>query len=574
MELTRNSYLINKSFKTYLFTSILSSVAVTLGVVVDASIVGNLVGGEALSAINLCVPIIQFMNAMNALINIGGAMMLAMYLGKLELEEGMKYYTLSMILTFIISLVFIFSAILFLDPIVNMLCSDNSLKPLVKTYANVVMLSAPLYLFVPGICIFIRIDSNPKLASFVLILANVLNLIFDIIFVKYFSMGVFGAALSTSLGYLIGFMFAFSHFFKKTSSLKFEFNFEFNKIMQIFTTGLPMALASALMTVRLIFVNDTILNTLGSSGMQIMAVCFNILMISSIFIGGSAQALQPIAGVLIGAKDYAGVKIAVNTALKILISFMIILIIVIMMFPYEFASLFGVSGLENLNQSIRIFSLCVPLYALNYIFMVNYQILSKKALSISISCFQALAVIPIIKLIAPYSTLYIWSSFAIGEAVVFLGIIISASILRDSDKTLSPLTLIPADVENTSSFSVGGDIKDIGIMIDNILSFLSKNNIDEKFSKKLAICCEELVKNIAVYGYNNSSHRYIDMSIKIFPNYISAMIKDDGLPFNPLEFETSENNKGLGLTLVKGMCEDIKYSFVANQNMINISVKI
>lgn len=574
MELTRNSYLINKSFKTYLFTSILSSVAVTLGVVVDASIVGNLVGGEALSAINLCVPIIQFMNAINALINIGGAMMLAMYLGKLELEEGMKYYTLSMILTFIISLVFIFSAILFLDPIVNMLCSENSLKPLVKTYANVVMLSAPLYLFVPGICIFIRIDSNPKLASFVLILANVLNLIFDIIFVKYFSMGVFGAALSTSLGYLIGFMFAFSHFFKKTSSLKFEFNFEFNKIMQIFTTGLPMALASALMTVRLIFVNDTILNTLGSSGMQIMAVCFNILMISSIFIGGSAQALQPIAGVLIGAKDYAGVKIAVNTALKILISFMIILIIVIMMFPYEFASLFGVSGLENLNQSIRIFSLCVPLYALNYIFMVNYQILSKKALSILISCFQALAVIPIIKLIAPYSTLYIWSSFAIGEALVFLGIIISASILRDSDKTLSPLTLISADVENTSSFSVGGDIKDIGIMIDNILSFLSKNNIDEKFSKKLAICCEELVKNIAVYGYNNSSRRYIDISIKIFPNYISAMIKDDGLPFNPLEFETSENNKGLGLTLVKGMCEDIKYSFVANQNMINISVKI
>lgn len=574
MELTRNSYLINKSFKTYLFTSILASVAVTLGVVVDSSIVGNLVGGEALSAINLCVPIIQFMNAVNALINIGGAMMLAMCLGRLELEEGMKYYTLSMMLTFLVSIIFIVSAIFFIDPIVNLLCSDDTLKPLVKTYANVVMLSAPLYLFVPGICTFIRIDSNPKLASLVLIISNILNLIFDIIFVKYFAMGVFGAALSTSIGYLIGFLFALSHFFKKTSSLKFNMNFDFSKIMQIFLTGLPMALASALMTVRLIFVNDTVLNTLGASGMQIMAVCFNILMIASIFIGGSAQALQPIASVLIGAKDYTGVKIAVNTAIKILISFIIILIIVIMLFPYEFAILFGVSNLENLNQSIRIFSLCVPLYALNYIFMVNYQILSKKALSISISCFQALAVVPIIKLIAPYSKVYIWSSFAIGEAVVFLGIIVSSYLIRKKDNTLSLLTLIPNDIQNTSSFSIGGDIESISMMIDNILNFLSKNNIDDSAAKKLTICCEELVKNIAVYGYNNDKHRYIDISVKIFPTAISAMIKDDGLPFNPLELKTSENTEGIGLKLVKGMCEDIKYSFVANQNMINVSVKI
>lgn len=574
MELTRNSYLINKSFKTYLLTSLLSSVAVTLGVVVDASIVGNILGGEALSAVNLCVPIIQFMNALNALINIGGAMMLALYLGRLESDEGMKYYTLSMILTAIVSFIIIISGIFFLEPIVNILCTESALKPIVKTYAFVVMLSAPLYLFVPGICTFIRIDSNPKLASSVIIIANVLNLIFDIIFVKYLSMGVFGAALSTSLGYLIGFGVSISHFFKKTSTLRFNLSFDTAKIYEIFTTGLPMALASALMTVRLLCVNNVVLNTLGSAGMQIMAVCFNILMIASIFIGGSAQALQPIAGVLIGSEDFKGVKIAVNTALKILSSFIIILVILIMLFPYEFARLFGISNIENLDSSIRIFSICVPLYALNYIFMVNYQISSRKSLSITISCFQALAVIPIIKLLSISAPAFIWIAFSLGEALVFLYIIYMSVVIRENDPTLSPLTLIPKESENISSFSIGGDIENIGIMIDSIIEFLKKHDIDSSKSKKMAVCCEELVKNIAVHGYKNSGHRYIDISLKIFPTSINAMIKDDGMPFNPLEFETLENNSGLGLKIVKGICEDIKYNYAANQNMINISIRI
>lgn len=573
MELTRNPYLINKSFKTYLLTSILSSVAVTLGVVVDASIVGNIVGGEALSAINLCVPIIQFMSAINALINVGGAMMLAMYLGKLETKEGMKYFTLSMILTIFASVIIMIIGVLFLNPIVNMLCSDTALKPLVRTYARVVMLSAPLYLLVPAISIFIRIDSNPKLASMVIILANALNLIFDIVLVKYFSMGVFGAALSTSIGYLLGLGFSFSHFFKKTSNLKLNFSFELDKIGQIIMTGLPMALAAGLMTLRLVFVNKTILNTLGTPGMQIMAVCFNLLMISSIFIGGSSQALQPIAGVLIGSGDYTGVKIAVNTALKILLSFMVGLLVLIMLFPQNFAGLFGVSDIISLNKSIRSFAVCIPLYALNYILMVNYQIQSKKFLAISVSCFQALAVIPVMSYIAFFSSEYIWIAFAIGEFIVLIYIVAFSLYERQKDKTLTMLTLIPKETETTSSFSVSGDIENIGIMIDNILNFLAKNHIEEKSAKKLALCCEELIKNIAVYGYENNKKRYIDIHVKIDSSRISAMIKDDGKPFNPLEFKHLEKEDGLGLTIVKGICEDIKYNYVANQNMINISIK-
>lgn len=571
MELSRNSYLINKSFKTYLFTSILSSVAVTLGVVVDASIVGNIVGAQALSAINLCVPIIQFMNAVNALINIGGAMMLAVSMGRLEIDEGMKYYTLSMTLTFFISILFIISAFLFINPIVNILCSDSELKPMVKSYAYIVMISAPLYLFVPGICTFMRIDSNPKLASLILILSNVFNLVFDIILVKYFSLGVLGAAISTSIGYIIGICFSILHFKKNTSVLKFNFNFEFSKINHIIVAGLPMALASALMTVRLLFVNSLILSVLGSVGMQIMAVCFNILMIGSIFIGGSSQALQPIAGVLIGSEDYTGVKIAVFTALKILATFIFLIMIFLMLFPLEFAKLFGVHNLENLDISIKIFAICVPFYALNYILMVNYQILSRKTLAILVSCIQSLAVIPIMWIFSKISPNMIWLSFSVGELAVLIFIVLISSIEKSKDKSLSPITLIPAELENTSNFSVSGEIESIGTMIDDILYFLSTHNIDESSSKKLAICCEEIVKNINTYAYKNDIQRYVDISIKIFPDSIHALLKDDGPPFNPIEFSSSD---GLGLKLVNGLCEDIKYNFAANQNMLNILIKL
>ena len=55
----RNSYLIGKAFKNYLTASVLTVAATQVANIVDASIVGNLIGPEGLAAVNLCQPLLQ-----------------------------------------------------------------------------------------------------------------------------------------------------------------------------------------------------------------------------------------------------------------------------------------------------------------------------------------------------------------------------------------------------------------------------------------------------------------------------------------------------------------------------------
>ena len=61
MEIKRNDYLVSKKFYEYLIPSFLSELALHMGAVIDAVIVGNLIGVDALSAVTLSNPVIQIL---------------------------------------------------------------------------------------------------------------------------------------------------------------------------------------------------------------------------------------------------------------------------------------------------------------------------------------------------------------------------------------------------------------------------------------------------------------------------------------------------------------------------------
>ena len=61
MKITRNDYLVSQKFYEYLIPSFLTEFALHTGTVIDAVIVGNLIGVDALSAVTLSNPVIQIL---------------------------------------------------------------------------------------------------------------------------------------------------------------------------------------------------------------------------------------------------------------------------------------------------------------------------------------------------------------------------------------------------------------------------------------------------------------------------------------------------------------------------------
>ena len=61
-----------------------------MGNVVDAMIVGNLINEDVVSAINLALPLLQFMFTINMLLATGGGMLVGMELGKNDTRRASR----------------------------------------------------------------------------------------------------------------------------------------------------------------------------------------------------------------------------------------------------------------------------------------------------------------------------------------------------------------------------------------------------------------------------------------------------------------------------------------------------
>jgi len=100
-----------------------------------------------------------------------------------------------------------------------------------------------------------------------------------------------------------------------------------------------------------------------------------------------------------------------------------------------------------------------------------------------------------------------------------------------------------------------------------------------KYSAGLAI--EEMVTNIVKYGYDDASEHIIRIQITVDSSRVTLVFEDDGHPFDPTQrpspdIETIVESKqvgGLGIELVRRMCEKMIYERVGNLNRITLRIR-
>ena len=83
----RKTYLINHSFRYHMFASIMTMTAMNLNSIIDGILMGNLLGADAFSAINVVIPIVSCISAIGVLLSQGPAMRMATHLGQWKKTE-------------------------------------------------------------------------------------------------------------------------------------------------------------------------------------------------------------------------------------------------------------------------------------------------------------------------------------------------------------------------------------------------------------------------------------------------------------------------------------------------------
>lgn len=286
--------------------------------IVDRIFVGRYVGNIGIGAIFVSSPIALILMAFSMLVGIGGNSLSSIRLGQGRKEDSEKILGHVVTLALFISIIIALLGLKFLEPLLKLFGSSEEMLPYAIDYTKIILYGAPLQAIGFAVNNFIRGEGNPQVAMFTMLIGAASNVILDYVFIRYFGMGIKGAAWATIISQGISMVWVLYYFVGGTSMLELKkenLKLKFPIVKEIFSLGFAqfsMQLAASLVNV---FLNNSLATYGGDVAISSMGVINSITMLILMPIFGINQGAQPIIGFNHGAEEYDRVREALGKAI-------------------------------------------------------------------------------------------------------------------------------------------------------------------------------------------------------------------------------------------------------------------
>ena len=164
----------------------------------------------------------------------------------------------------------------------------------------------------------IRSEGKPKIAMYAMFIPSVSNLCLDYLFIYELGLGMYGAALATTLSYFICGIYILLFFVQKKSDLKLnisDLKFDISIVKETVSLGFVTLSRQAAVSLTVLVVNNILFSLQGESMIAVYAIISRMLMFMLFPILGITQGFIPIAGYNFGAKNKDRVLNSVKKAI-------------------------------------------------------------------------------------------------------------------------------------------------------------------------------------------------------------------------------------------------------------------
>lgn len=432
----KRSPLVIKTFLSILLPTILMNLTTAIGSMADAVIIGQYLDELSLSVVTYATPIYMIINMIAALFAIGGCIAVSVDTGKGDKAGANKAFSVSAICLVFLSMILFFAGVFFSRQITFLLGAGNELVfDKVKTYVQIILLGAPIFILNIAGAFFVRNDGRPTLSMVGMISGMGIDIILNLVFVGFMSMGVAGAAISTVIGQGVGLIIVGSHFLSKKNTLKFRFAFD-SSVCCIIKNGFGSALSFVYQFVTIIVINHYVVQISGPEGIVIYTVVFNLCTVSLAVFEGLSQTIQPMVSLYFGEKSNKkikdSVKLSVLSAVIICGSVMVIL----EAFPAIVPHMFGIGEAGMVNQAslaVRIYTTSMFIMTLNVIignYLQSIELGQITSVLVSLRCCVLLLVCVFI-LGRIFGLGGIWAAYTVAEILTFIVFMVINIIKRE-----------------------------------------------------------------------------------------------------------------------------------------------
>lgn len=279
----------------YTILSVLGMASISCYILADTYFVAQKLGTNGLAALNIAIPIYNFIHGTGLMLGMGGATRFSICKSRKENGEANVMYINTLYLSALFSAVFFMIGVFLSEPLTMLLRADDNIFEMSNIYLKMLFLFAPAFILNDVFLCFVRNDENPKLSMLATTAGSLSNIFLDYVFMFHLGMGILGAVLATGLAPVIGIIIMLPHLLKKTKGFHYvKTRLQKEQIKWNLSLGFPSLLAQVSSGLVIIIFNVIILNLTGNTGVAAYGVIANISLVTAAVYTGIAQGIQPL----------------------------------------------------------------------------------------------------------------------------------------------------------------------------------------------------------------------------------------------------------------------------------------
>lgn len=244
---------------------LIGNIAQQLYNTVDSIIVGRFVGDNALAAVGSAGPILNLLLVLFVGISVGAGIMVSQYFGARQREELSKTIGCCITLTALSSLLVMIVTPFVARPLLHLLNTPDTIIDWCESYLIILFLGIAGLAFYNILGGILRGLGDSVSALVYLLVATVINIVLDYVFVAVFGMGVAGVALATVIAQFVSAILSFL----KLCKMKHIFDMDKKYLVpqkeyleNVVRLGLPSGLTQAIFSLSMIVV-QSLTNSFG-----------------------------------------------------------------------------------------------------------------------------------------------------------------------------------------------------------------------------------------------------------------------------------------------------------------------
>jgi len=417
----------------------------SLNMIVDTIFVGQWIGVLAIAAITVVLPIAFLISSIGMGIGIGGSSIISRALGAGRSDKAFLTFGNQISLTLLLSIIFVIVGIFFSVPILNLFGAKGDILPIAAIYFNVIIYGVPFLAFAMMGNPVIRAEGKPKFAMIAMIIPAIVNVGLDVVFIKYFNWGMWGAGLATSISYASCGLFILYFFFSKKSELKIipkNFLLDIKIVKEIIALGGVTVVRQGAISLLMIVLNYSLFVYGGEIAISIYGIINRVMMFALSPVLGVSQGFLPVAGFNIGAQKNDRVKETIKTAITFGTVLGTIIFVGILVFKEEIIRIFTIDAtlIQETPNALLIVFLVTPIVTMQLIGSAYFQAAGKAFPALLLTLLkQGIFLIPLAYFLPKYMGVSgVWWSFPISDVLstIITIIILKREVTKNLKSTL------------------------------------------------------------------------------------------------------------------------------------------